>query len=370
MAAELSLCLYPAPGLPAPAVPPTGTLRSFFSSRAGRLALLAITILSLVGCFVYLGSTGTFLAIPDLLFFGLALPIYFGWKRPRHLALYGLAAILVSVPITSVLAVNYIYEPFPPQDSPWVAGANGPILQGATATPYSGAAGAMYHFNVTVNPTEVPANASPPLWVEVWVSTCPGATGPSDPYCSSGYPLLDQNLTFPGGLNQTRVVTFSLPINDSNIWSWEMGTAYFAQVNATNASRDSNLTWVFLGPVQGPIVGPYAAILGIALEAFLVSTFVPAGLVFFVGLLGYMWFKAREARRKALEEPPAIPPAGPPPLGAAPGTAPMVSAPAAPPERSCPNCKAVVYPNESTCWKCGAPLTAGGASAAPLPSKK
>jgi len=350
-------------------VPPRGTFRSLFSTRAGRLALLVVTILALVACFVYLGSTGTFLAIPILLFLGLAVPIYSGWKAPRHLALYGVAAMLISVPITSVLAVAYISEPFPPQDAPIVAGANGPLLQGAIASPYLGADGASYNFTVTVNPANVPVNASGPLWIELWVSTCPGATGPSDPYCSSGYPLLAYNETFPGGLNQTKIVTFTIPINSTNIWSWEMGTAYYAQVNTTNASRDSGLTWVFDGPVQGPIVGPYAGILGIALEAFLVAVFIPAGIVFFVGLIGYMWLKAREARRKAQEEPPVGPP-GAPPSSTAPGTpsAATGSAGAPPTERACPNCQAVVYPNETSCWKCGASLPSTD-RAAPLPSK-
>jgi hypothetical protein len=345
------------------------TLRSLFSSRAGRLALLGITIVTLVACFVYLGSTGTFLAIPDLLFFGLALPIYAGWKKPRHLFVYGLAAMLISVPITSVLAVNYVYAPFPPQDSATAAGVSNPILTGAVATPYAGATGATYSFTVTVDPANVPANASPPMWVELWVSTCPGATGPSDPYCSSGYPLLEANETFPDGLNSTQVIDFQLPINGSNIWSWEMGTAYYAHWNASNAAQDNNLTWVFLGPVQGPVVGPYLTILGIALEAFLVAVFIPAGIVFMVGLLGYMWLKAREARRKALEEPPAGPPGAPSSPGAPLGAAPAGGIAASKDERSCPNCKAVVYPNEATCWKCGAPLTGGAGASAPLASK-
>jgi len=347
-----------------------GSLRSLFSSRGGRYALLAIAILTLIACFVYLGPTGPYLAIPDLLLFGLVLPIYSGWKRPRHLALYGLAAMLISVPFSSVLALNYVYQPSLPQDSPVLAGTQGPILQGAIASPYTGPAGSSFWFNVTVNPTNVPANASPPLWVALWVSTCPGATGPSDPYCAAGYPLLEANRSFPGGLNQTATVSFSLPINDSNIWSWQMGAAYDANWNATNASQDGNLTWVFLSvyAVQGPIVGPYSSILGLALEAFLVSVFIPAGLVFYVGLLGYMWLKAREARRKAMEGRSGPVSAGP----TVPGAPPPSGAPPAPatPELSCPNCHAVVYPNESTCWKCGASLRAGAAAAAPLPSQK
>ena len=351
-------------------MPPRGSLRSLFSTRAGRLALLALTVLSLVACFVYLGATGTFLAIPVLLFLGLAAPIYSGWKKPRHLAVYGLVAMLISVPITSVLAVNYIQAPFPPQDAPDVAGTNGSVLIGAVVNPYNGADSALYNFSVTIDPANVPTKASGPLWVELWVSTCPGATGPSDPFCSSGYPLLAYNQTFPGGLNHTEMVSFSIPINSSNIWSWEMGTAYYAEWNASSPGQDANLTWVFVGPIQGPIVGPYTAILGIAVEAFLVATFIPAGAVFFVGLIGYMWLKAREARRKAMEEPPMMgAPGSPPPVGAAPALGAGSGAAGAPVERACPNCKAVVYPNEANCWKCGVALKGGDGSSAPLPSK-
>jgi hypothetical protein len=342
------------------------TLRSLFGTRVGRLALLGLTIVALVVCFVYLSATGTFLAVPVILFLGLAVPIYSGWKSPRHLAVYGLAAMLISVPITSVLAVDYISTPFAPQDSTPLAGTNGSLLQGAVVNPYNGADSALYNFSVTVVPANVSAGASGPLWVELWVSTCPGATGPSDPYCSSGYPLLAYNETFPGGLNRTELIAFSIPINSTNIWSWEMGSAYYALWNSSNASRDANLTWVFVGPIQGPIVGPYDGILGIALEAFLVAMFIPAGAVFFVGLIGYMWLKARESRRKAMEEPPLGSPGAPPPPGTLPGAAPAAGAPS---ERACPNCKAVVYPNESTCWKCGVSLGASPAPSAPLSSK-
>ncbi len=362
---QLSYSLYAAPGLPAPLVAPRWSPRAWFGTRIGRFALLGLTIVSLVVCFVYLGLDGPFLAIPDLLFFGLAIPIYAGWKRPRHLALYGLAAILLSVPITSALALTYVYTPSPSVNSVVIAGTSGPILSGAEVHPYTGSVGALYNFSVTVLPLNVPANASSPLWVVLWVSTCPGATGTSDPYCTAGYPFLERNLTLPVGLNATTQVSFSLPINDTNIWSWTMATAYYAAPNATD------LQWVFLDTyaVQGPIVGEPAAIYLLALEAFAVSEFTGAGLIFFVGLLVYMWFKSREARRKAQAAASATPtPPTPPRTGATPlgSTAP---APTPPSERSCPNCGAVVYPNESACWKCGAALTSSAAGA-PLRTTK
>ena len=351
-------------------MPPRWSLRAWFGTRVGRIALLAITILSVVACYVYLGVDGPFLAIPDLLFFGLAAPIYCGWKRPRHLALYGLAAMLIAAPITSALALDYVYIPATPVSSVPIAGTNGSLLDQAQVQPYSAPTGTVFNFTVTVHPFNVPSGgASTPLWVELWVSTCPGATGPDDPYCTGGYPLIDLNrsLSSPGANttpSASELVSFLVPINDTNIWSWEMGTAYYAGPGATN------LTWIFLEtPVQGPVVGSPSAIYVLALESFTVSEITGAGLVFFVGLLVYMWFKAREARRKALAAPPAGPGAtptvsGPPP----PGTS-TVTRPAAPAERACPNCGAVVYPNESACWKCGAPLSTAAGSNAPLPSK-
>ncbi|MCI4340455.1 MAG: hypothetical protein L3J73_04230 [Thermoplasmata archaeon] len=351
---------------------PRWSPRAWFGTRVGRIALLGLTILSLVFCFVYLGTDGPFLAIPDLLFFGLAAPIYCGWKRPGHLALYGLAAILISAPITSALALEYVYIPAGAASSPTAIGASGPILDNAIVAPYSGATGLVYNFSVTVHPGNVPTGASQALWVELWVSTCPGATGPSDPYCSSGYPLIEQNQTLPAGLNSTANLseasinlTFHVPINETNIWSWQMGTAYYAGPNQTN------LAWVFLDSfaVQGPIVGDPSAIFVLAFESFTVSEFSGAGIVFFVGLLVYMWFKAREARRKALSAPPGAPPTPPATTGAVP--APVAGRPplSAPTEKACPNCGAVVYPNESACWKCGATLSSGKAKDAPLPSQ-
>jgi hypothetical protein len=337
-------------------------VKAFFASWPGRLVILALAVLSLAGCFVYLGASGQFIGIVDLLVFGLVAPIYAGWKRPRHLAAFGIVAIVLAAPIAAVAAVNYAYTPSSPVNSPTLAGAPGPLLSNATVTPYTGSPGDTFTFNVTVNPSNVPANDSRPLWIELWVSTCPGATGPDDPYCSAGYPLLDYNTTLNLSVTGPYVVSFILPINDTNIWSWQMGTAYYAPISS------GNLSWTFLDTyaVQGPIVGPYSSILGLGLEAYFLSMLIGPGIVFFFGLLVYMYFKAREARKKAAASPPT-PVAVPPTPPGAPGGPPASPPSAPPPERACPTCGAVVYPNETACWKCGAPLTA--AADAPLPSK-
>jgi hypothetical protein len=335
-----------------------GGLKAFFGSMPGRLVLLAAAVLTLAGCFL-LGPSGQFIAIPDLLLFGLVAPIYSGWKRPRHLAVTGFVTILLATPVAAAIAIDYAYQPSPATDSAVLSGTSVPLLHGAIASPYAGGAGATYNFSVTVDPQGVPANDSSPLWVVLFVSTCPGATSTNDPYCSAGYPYLEYNQTLPANLSSPLLVSFVFPINGTNIWSWQMATAYHAP------AANQNLSWVFLDiyAVQGPIVGPYPEIFALGMEAYFLSLLLGPGLVFYFGLLIYMFFKRREARRKAgaAPRPPAGPAGSTEPSRASPGSPAIV-------ERTCSKCQAVVYPNESACWKCGTPLTPPRSESPPLPS--
>ncbi|HZY91692.1 MAG TPA: zinc ribbon domain-containing protein [Thermoplasmata archaeon] len=347
-----------------------GTVKSFVARPLGRLLLVAVATATLVGSFLYLGPL---LAIPTLLFFGLAMPIYLGWKRPRHLALVGLAALLIAAPVGSLWEAQLIRAPSPAANSDAVLpyGNGGAVLQDAKVTPFAGASGGVFNFSVTVHPEFTPTNTSGLLWVEVFVTTCPGATGNASPNCPSGYPFYTANQTLGPNLTSPFVSSFKETLPGANLWWFQFATAY-------RATPTSNYTWIFLDPgngygaVQGPISGDYYSTVGLIIPNFYLVMFLYPGSVFFIGLLIYYIFKRREAARKAEAAAGAPPPTAPleRPKGPTPGTTSGAPASGSAPEKRCPNCNAVVYPNEATCWKCGQSLTAAPTSDAPLTGGK
>lgn len=339
-----------------------GGLRRFLATPPGLAVLLVVAVLTLTGSFLYLGP---FLAIVAFLLFGLAVPIYAGWKRLRILALFGLAALVISGPIISALYVGTVVRvPSASADSSSALpyGNGGPILQGAQVAPFTSDGDGPFNFSVTVNPANVPANASPPLWLDLFISTCPGATGNSSPYCGGGYPFYLYNLTLTN-LTGPTVESFNVRLPAPNVWWWQMATAYLAAGNGTNRS----VVWVFLTPasgysgVQGPISGDFLSTFELVLVPLYLDLFIYPGLVFFLGLALYAYLKYRQARRAAQGGAPAEPT---PAEGAAKGGA----APPGAGERTCPNCQAVVYASETSCWKCGQALPPVSAPSEALPS--
>ena len=331
-----------------------GSIRAFFSKPLGRVLFVAFVVLVLVGSTLYLGYL---LAIPAFLLTGLALPIWLGWKRPRLLLFTGLAAILVAGPIASALEVNTLQTPSPPSASASGTPYSGAVLRNATVHPFRGAVGGSYTFTVDVRPAYLPAGSSGVLWVDLFLSTCPGAISNSDVACGSGYPYFSQNTTYNS--TSPNPVSWTLKLGGPNVWWWSSGAGY------RNASN--HIVWVFLSPgggyaptVEGPVTGSSFALFGLILPLIYVPLFLYTGTVYFVALLLYVWFKARERRRKGL---PAQPTVSVPRSTSGPSS----SAPPARPEAACPNCGAVVYAGETRCWKCGAPLT-GTTFDAPLAS--
>lgn len=325
--------------------------RRFFTTRAGLVVLVAVAILTLTGSFLYLGP---FLAIVAFLLFGLAVPIYAGWKRPRLLAVLGLTALLIAGPLTSVLYVATVVRvPSAAADSASTLpyGKGGPILEGAQVSPFASDGNGPFNFSVTVNPQYLPTNTSGLLWLDLFVSTCPGATGNSSPYCQAGYPFYSFNQTLTN-LSQPTVKSFNVHLPAPNVWWWQMATAY---VGAANGS----IVWIFLAAssgysgVQGPISGDFASTLSIILIPVYLDMMIYPGIVFFLGLVVYVYLKRRQARRSGGMTPP--------PAGAPSPEAPSLegrTGPSGPNERACPNCQAVVYASEASCWKCGAALPA------------
>jgi hypothetical protein len=337
-------------------------IKRFVATPLGRVTLLAISTLTLALAFVY---AGPFVAIPTFLVFGLALPIYLGWKRPRSLALAGLAALLVAAPISAVLETQMLLVPSPPASSfdrlPY--GNGGAVLQNATVSPFSAPSGAPFTFRVTVEPAHLPPNTRL-LWVELFVSTCPDATGNrTPPDCNVGFPYYERNYTFSSAPVSETPLTFVQPLVGTNIWWWTMIAGYH---NLTSGQNGSILLFPSTGypTVQGPVTGDFFSTLGLVVPSVYIGMLFYPGSVFFFALLIYMFFKARERRRAAARLGTPAGPSGPTVPSAPEGAGPPESSTAVE-ERACPNCRAVVYAGETNCWKCGRPLSK---TDRPLPS--
>jgi hypothetical protein len=257
-------------------------VKSFATKPLGKAVLIAVAILTLLGSFIYLGEL---VAIAAILIFGLALPIYFGWKRPRTLALAGLVILLIAAPLASVGEATILRTPGPDISSasqlPY--GKGGSVLQGAHVTPYTGPQGGLYTFTVVANPAYVPPNDTHLLYLVLFVSTCPGATGSSDPTCPSGYPFYSQNHTFASNVTIAQTVTFNQSLPGANIWWWQMG--------ATVRNVSGALVWIFLqgqsgfSGQQGPVSGNFLSTVGIVIPTVFLAMFFYPGIVFFFALL-------------------------------------------------------------------------------------
>jgi hypothetical protein len=367
-------CLIWSAPLGSQSVQRAASLRAFVQTRYGKIALVALTIATLSASFLYLGP---YFAIPTFLLFGLAVPIYLGWKIPRELAILGIVAILVSGPIVNygLTAQAMIPSTAASTGTDSTNTSNGqPVLTNATEGPYNAPGGTNFTFSVDLYANRLPDSYVPDL-LAIFVSTCPGATGPSSPFCGGGYPFYTVNQSVANDTTSPTAVAFHLALPGPNIWWWQMGLlADRSVLNTTSNSTSTNYTWIFLdidnayGAVQGPVTGTWLSTYVLVLPQTVLSVLFYPGLVFYAALLVYLYLKNREARRKAARAgagsgtiPPttgAQPSAGPPGAGTA------IGVPSGPrrPEAACPKCGAVVYPKETQCWKCGAPIVGGGST--------
>jgi hypothetical protein len=343
--------------------------RRFVQKPLGKALLLGVAILVVFATYVYVD---TLVAIPAMLLFGLAVPIWSGLKAPRYLALSGLVILLLVAPISNAVITQDILAPVGPSYSPVANG--GPVLQNAVVSPYVGTTSTNFTWTVSIFPAYIPANNTTLLWVNLYISTCPGATGNSSPVCTAGYPLIILNDTSVNGMTSQSAetnLTFGYTIGTNGIWDWQMSLAL------RNTSSNT-LEYIFLigdptyNGIEGPVVGNFGTTYASLLPTLYFDDFLFLGAPFYFVLLLYMIFKRRErsradaARRAAGPIPPEeTGPTLPPGKGGVSVVAPATSASTK--EGSCPSCGAVVYANEKSCWKCGAPLgpSSGGT---PLPS--
>ncbi len=344
--------------------------------------LIAIAIVVTAFTYAYLYAL---IAIPVMLIVGLMLPIYLGIKRIRFLAILGLVILLASAPIANVVLTQEVMTPIPPAASPTdlPGGNGGALLQDASVSPYLGSTSTNFTWNVTVYQRYIPAGNDSPYLISLYISTCPGATGPNDPNCNAGYPFYTLNQTLaPLATNATQVVTFHFVFPSDGIWAWQMG----AFLNNTTAPTTHNVTFIQLvgdalyNGLEGPVVGTFLTTYEQLVLSVYLNVVVYLGIPFYVVLVIYLYIKRRQgARGSAAARAPGPVPSESPATDSAAAASPAPTGPAptdasAPrrPEMPCPNCGAVVYPNETVCWKCGAKLDGGSAppsgGGAPLPS--
>jgi hypothetical protein len=341
-----------------------GGFRRFLQTPPGKALLLAVAILVV---FAAVGYVSPLVGIPAMLVFGLALPIWAGLKAPRYLALSGIVILLLVAPLANIALTQQIMTPIGASSSSNAqpVGNGGSVLQNALVTPYVGGTSTNFTWTVTVYPEYIPAGNSTPLWINLYISNCPGATTNDSSTCSTPYPFVEQNLTW---INGTTTYQFHYKIASLGIWDWQMSVTVRNNVSA--ALYDIFLTGdpTYNG-IEGPVIGTFDDIYASLLLDVYLEVFVYLGASFYFVLLIYMIFKRRErtksdnARRAAGPTP--TDEAGPslPTSSTSPGSgAPPSAAIASPKEGACPSCGAVVYAGERTCWKCGAALGASSGS--------
>ncbi len=351
-----------------------GGFRRFLQSSVGKALLIAATILLTFASFVYVQ---TLIAIPVFLLFGLAVPIWSGLKAPKYLALSGLVVILLVAPIANAAITQEIMTPLPTASSatglPFSNGGS-PVLQGASVAPYVGGTSTNFTWSVTIYPQYLAYPNSSIEWITLYISSCPGATGNNSPNCASGYSLWALNDSSVGGITTATPITFHFVIGSQGIWDWQMELAY------RNGTAGNTTYMLLVGDatyngIEGPVVGNFGTVFVSLLPTLYLDVLLFLGIPFYVVLLLYMVFKSRERRKQDA----ARRAAGPPPDDTAPsipssggtgggGSSVKLSAASGAPvatEGACPSCGAVVYANETTCWKCGAKI--GSTSGVPLP---
>jgi len=360
--------------------PSPSRFRHFLSSRPGSLVLIVLAVLVVFATYAYVS---VIIAIPAMLLFGLAVPIWAGLKRPRFLALVGLVVVLTVAPISTIVITQEIMTPTGIANSDGAISVTGaPLMQNATVHPFLGSTSTNFTWKVTIYPKNLPPNNSTPVWLDLYVSTCPGATGNNSPYCSQPYPFTVFNRTLNPNATSPYVESFTYRIGSNGVWDWQMG------IYTKNATTGKPFFQTLVGDpnyngIEGPVIGGFAVIYEELVLTVYFQDFLFLAAPFYFVLLIYMLFKMRERRRKEAKQralgpvPPVgggpAAPGGPPPPTV--GGAPLPSSPGLPaspgppsaspavPEFNCPKCNAVVYRGEATCWKCGAELPPAGSSA-------
>ncbi|MGD0588512.1 MAG: hypothetical protein ABSA63_06955, partial [Thermoplasmata archaeon] len=274
--------------------------RRFLSTTLGKVTLIVIAVLAVFASSAYVSVV---VAIPAILLFGLALPIWAGLKRPRFLALVGLVVVLAAAPIATVVFTQDILTPVgSASSSSDLSVSNGSaVMQNATVKPFTGTTSTNFTWTVTIYPTNVAQNNSTPVWLDLYISTCPGATGNGSLSCTQPYPLTIFNLTLNPNATSSYVETFHYQIGSDGVWEWQMG------LWTLNRTTHKPFFQLLVGDptyngIEGPVIGGFGTIYGELILSVYFQDFVFLGAPFYFILLIYMLFKNRERRKKDAQQ--------------------------------------------------------------------
>ncbi len=349
---------------------PQGRFRRFLSTTPGKVVIIVLAFLVVFATNAYVSVV---VAIPAILLFGLAVPIWAGLKRPRFIALLGLVVVLAVAPVVTVVFTQEILTPVGVANSSnALSASNGqPVMKNATVHPFAGTTSTNFTWTVTIFPENHPAGNTTPYSLYLYISSCPGATGNNSPYCTQPYPLTILSQPLNPNATSPYPATFHEQIGSNGVWEWQMG------IYTKNSSTGVPFFQLLVGDptyngIEGPVIGGFGTIYGDLLPSVYFQDILFLAAPFYFVLLIYMLFKNRERRKQEAQQraPTLVPqeeglsgtapaPKGSPlpsaqkPPGTSPG--PPASA-AATPELNCPKCNAVVYAGEESCWKCGAAL--------------
>ena len=347
-----------------------GRFRRFLSTTPGKIVIL---VLAFVVVFATNAYVSVVVAIPAILLFGLAVPIWAGLKRPRFLAILGLVVVLAVAPVVTVVFTQEILTPVGAANSSnALSASNGqPVMENATVHPFAGSTSTNFTWTVTIYPQNHPAGNTTPYSLFLYISSCPGATGNNSPYCTQPYYLTVLNQALNPNATSPYTATFHYQIGSDGVWEWQMG------VYTKNSTTQVPFFQLLVGDptyngIEGPVIGGFATIYGDLLGSVYFQDILFLAAPFYFVLLIYMLFKNRERRKlDAQQRAPTLVPQEEVPPGTAPSVkgSPLPSAQkppgpsAGPPgssttvaELNCPKCNAVVYAGEGTCWKCGTTL--------------
>ena len=350
---------------------PQGRFRRFLSTTPGKVVIIVLAFLVVFATNAYVSVV---VAIPAILLFGLAVPIWAGLKRPRFIALLGLVVVLTVAPVVTVVFTQEILTPVGVANSSnTLSASNGqPVMKNATVHPFTGTTSTVFTWTVMIYPQNHPVGNTTPYSLYLYISSCPGATGNNSPYCTQPYTLIVLNQSLNSSATSPYPATFQEKIGSNGVWEWQMG------VYTKNSTTGVPYFQLLVGDptyngIEGPVIGGFGTIYGDLLPSVYFQDILFLAAPFYFVLLIYMLFKNRERRRQeAQQRAPTLVPQEEGSAGTAPTTAkgsPLPSAQKPPgpsagppgsaataPELNCPKCNAVVYAGEESCWKCGAVL--------------
>jgi len=347
-----------------------GRFRRFLSTTPGKVVIIVLAFLVVFATNAYVSVV---VAIPAILLFGLAVPIWAGLKRPRFIALLGLVVVLAVAPVVTVVFTQEILTPVSAANSSnALSASNGqPVMKNATVHPFSGTTSTNFTWTVTIYPQNHPAGNTTPYSLYLYISSCPGATGNNSPYCTQPYTLIVLHQSLNSNATSPYPATFQEKIGSDGVWEWQMG------IYTKNSTTGVPFYQLLVGDptyngIEGPVIGGFGTIYGDLLPSVYFQDILFLAAPFYFVLLVYMLFKNRERRRnEAQQRAPTLVPqeegaggSAPPRTGSPLPSSQKPPGPSAGPpgatgagaERNCPKCNAVVYAGEETCWKCGATL--------------